>query len=47
MTEQNNITIQINGKSITCKPGQNIIDVADEHGIYIPVLLSQKFVYRC
>ena len=42
MTEQNNITIQINGKSITCKPGQNIIDVADEHGIYIPRFCYHK-----
>ncbi len=36
MAEKTSITIKIDGRSIETEPGKTIIQVADEHGIFIP-----------
>lgn len=36
------ITIRINGQEISCQPGENLIDVAEKHGTYIPRFCYHK-----
>ena len=41
MTEQV-LTVKIDGKTLSCKPGQSIIEVADQNGIFIPRFCYHK-----
>ena len=36
------LTVKIDGKTLTCHPGQSIIEVADENGIFIPRFCYHK-----
>jgi NADH-quinone oxidoreductase subunit G len=36
------LTVKIDGKTLTCQPGQSIIEVADQNGIFIPRFCYHK-----